>query len=81
MKLNDFYKNEDWKQIKDLTPTILIPIMKYEELLIIKGKYEARNEAFKTLVDVLTDKVSKGKLTPNQARVILGFDPINKESE
>lgn len=81
MKLNDFYKNEGWKEIKDLTPTILIPITKYEELLIIKGKYEAENEELKTLLDALIEKVSTGKITPNQARIILGFDPMNKESE
>lgn len=45
---------------------------------MIKGKYEAQNEELKTLIDALIDKVSKGKLTPNQARIILGFDPIKR---
>jgi len=79
MKLKDFYKSDGWKEIRELS--ILIPITKYEEFLIIKGKYEARNEDFKNLVDIIIDKVSKGKITPNQARIILGLNPLNKEEK
>lgn len=58
---------------------ILIPFSKYEELLVIKGKYdELKNN---NLVAILIDKYNDGKITINQIREILGFKPIKAKSK
>lgn len=56
--------------------TIMIPIIKYEELLIIKGKYEKLKNNQTYLVNTLLDKYNDGKITINLIREILGFKPI-----
>lgn len=55
---------------------ILIDRKTYEELLITKGKYEAKKDILQIIMDAILEAVGKGRLTPNQARIITGLKPF-----
>lgn len=73
------FDNIEVMSINQDESNIMISIPKYEELLITKGKYEELKRSQTALIDSLIDEYSKGKITINQIRVILGLKSIKQE--
>lgn len=75
------FREVDVIPLDQVEANIMIPISKYEELLITKGKYEESKNNKTALINSLIDEYSKGKITINQIRVILGLKPIKKDAK
>lgn len=70
-------KNDDMQIIAIGDETISLPRRDYEDLLITKGKYLQLKHQQSELVDILIDKLDKGKVSVNNIRAIFGFKEFN----